>query len=702
MATTKPFAPVRNVKIPLHAAGILALGLTAWTGQAVAALPLDTAGLIGHWDFEEDSGAVVKDVSGHGLDGAIQGQVIRAGGLRGKALFLNGSTRAVVPFKSILNQQQFTLISWVKSSERNEWQTFVSRQVPAGHPINYRLQISGMDGTKWNFAPHCAIMGYWNPDPSPDSGNVIGTTDVSEGRWHQVAGTFDGTYMKIYVDGRLEGTHHQDIPPTANDAEPLTLGASNFRNGSYFLHGLMDEVSIYNRPLSGAAIAAEYAGKHPEVHLGMRTHYGSPGDTLVVPLYLANFLGESLSSAQFKLRFDSLVVKLIDVAVDSGLGKDWPLHAWDKNDGNAVPVALGGAAVPFGYGEGELLRFTFVIKSDAAEGSVSALDLSDVKLDENGQIRPTVLPGRILVTKPKILYGDVDGNGEVNTADAVLIVRHVAGLLSLPDTSLPAFTLEAADVSGNGEITSYDGALVFQYSLGLIDRFPVEGAKSGPIVKELLKRASAAASSLTLEGPAPISGRPNYYRYRLQGAGLKGLLSGEFRFQVSNPIVNVAQVTSGVKGYKLTQRYVQGQETLEMVLATNDDVDQDQVTVLDIEVQMLADAGGPGLTLQSVYLDEGKFQIPGIITRVRPTESAKGANASFLTVEGKSLWIDAAAGKSLRVEAFDLGGRKLFQRDWAAAPVRVQLLRPRAARGVTWIRVTIDGVVRIRVIAALD
>jgi hypothetical protein len=59
------------------------------------------------------------------------------------------------------------------------------------------LQISGTDGTQWNFASHRPIMGYWNPAPDPDSGNVIGTTDVSEGRWHQVAGTFDGIHRKM-------------------------------------------------------------------------------------------------------------------------------------------------------------------------------------------------------------------------------------------------------------------------------------------------------------------------------------------------------------------------------------------------------------------------------------------------------------------------------------------------------------------------
>lgn len=675
---------------------------SGFPGSIRAGLPLDTNGLIGHWDFEEDSGAVVNDVSGHGLNGTIQGAVIRAGGFRGKALFLDGSTRAVVPFDSILNQKKFTLISWVKSSERTSWQTFLSRQVPEGHPINYRLQISGTDGTKWNFAPHRPIMGYWNPEPSPDSGNVIGTTDVSEGRWHQVVGTFDGVYEKIYVDGKLEGTHHQDVPPVADDTEPLTLGASNYRGGSYFLTGLMDEVSIYDRALDAAAIKAEFEGKSPEVNLGMRAHFGKPGDTVTVPLYLANFLGESLSSAQFTLRFDSSIAILVGVAVDSGLGKDWPLLEWDQNGGNAVAVAMGGAPVPFGYGEGELLRFRFVIKPGVPAGNVTALDLSDVKLDENGAVKATVLPGRILVTRPASLYGDVDGNGEVVMHDANKIILHVIGLLPLPDTSLPDFTLETADVSGNGEITSYDAALVFQYGMGLIDRFPVESATEDGPRPALAKTAAASrmqASSLALEGPVSMGG--NLYRYRIRGKGLRGLLSGQFGFRISDPVVKITRVGSGVKGGRLAQSYVTGGSRLELALSTNDDVDQDQVDVLEIDAEHATGASGAGITLVSAYMDEGRFQGAGIATRLGQAGKSRVASAPSMTMAGKLLRIRIASGERLRIEAFDMRGKRIFLREFATAPDQVELSRSELPKGMIWLKATAQAGSAVRAFANL-
>jgi hypothetical protein len=545
-------------------------------------------------------------------------------------------------------------------------------------------------------------MGYWNPEPDPDSGNVIGTTDVSEGRWHQVVGTFDGIYEKMYVDGKLEGTHHQDVPPVANDTEPLTLGASNYRGGSYFLTGLMDEVSIYDRALGAAAIEAEFRGKHPEVNLGMRTHFGGPGDTVTVPLYLANFLGESLSSAQFTLRFDSSIATLIDVAVDSGLGKDWPLHEWDHNGGNAVAVAMGGAPVPFGYGEGELLRFRFVIRPGVPAGNVTALDLSDVKLDENGSIKPTVLPGRILVTRPDDLYGDVDGNGEVDMHDANKIMLHVIGLLPLPDTSLPAFTLKTADVSGNGGITSYDAALVYQYGLGLIDRFPAEsdtGTGARPALAKTAASSRMQASSLALEGPVSMGG--NHYRYRLRGTGLRGLLSGEFEFRISDPVVKITRVNSGVKGGRVAQRYVAGGSSLELALSTNDDVDQDQVDVLEMEAEHAPGASGAGLALVSAYMDEGRFRGEGIATRLISAEAGKAAAAPSLTLAGKFLRIRTAAGEPLRIEAFDLRGKRIFLREFPSAPAGIGLSRSELPGGMIWLKVSSPSGSAIRAFANL-
>ncbi len=62
--------------------------------------------------------------------------------------------------------------------------------------------------------------------------------------------------------------------------------------------------------------------------------------------------------------------------------------------------------------------------------------------------------------------GDVNGDGEVNSVDASLILQLNAGLIA----SLPC--QEAADVNGDGAVTTEDAALILQFTAGFIESFP--------------------------------------------------------------------------------------------------------------------------------------------------------------------------------------------------------------------------------------
>jgi len=70
----------------------------------------------------------------------------------------------------------------------------------------------------------------------------------------------------------------------------------------------------------------------------------------------------------------------------------------------------------------------------------------------------------------QIIYGDVDGNGEISAYGAALTAQAAVGLITLT-----AEQIQAADVSGEGEVSAYDAALIAQKAVGLINKFPVEG-----------------------------------------------------------------------------------------------------------------------------------------------------------------------------------------------------------------------------------
>jgi hypothetical protein len=71
--------------------------------------------------------------------------------------------------------------------------------------------------------------------------------------------------------------------------------------------------------------------------------------------------------------------------------------------------------------------------------------------------------------EPEGLLGDVNGDGEVNTTDAKLVMQYDLGLID--ETGLD---LSVADVNGDGAVNTTDAKLIMQLDLGLIDKFPAE------------------------------------------------------------------------------------------------------------------------------------------------------------------------------------------------------------------------------------
>ena len=67
----------------------------------------------------------------------------------------------------------------------------------------------------------------------------------------------------------------------------------------------------------------------------------------------------------------------------------------------------------------------------------------------------------------KVLLGDVNGDGQINTRDAKLIMQYELGLIDESKVNLTA-----ADVNGDGQINTRDAKLIMQLELGLITEFP--------------------------------------------------------------------------------------------------------------------------------------------------------------------------------------------------------------------------------------
>lgn len=76
--------------------------------------------------------------------------------------------------------------------------------------------------------------------------------------------------------------------------------------------------------------------------------------------------------------------------------------------------------------------------------------------------------GELTVCDNRIKYGDVNGDGEVNSVDAAIVSRASLGIYTLGESQLVF-----ADVNGDGAVNSVDAAMITRYVLKILSDFPV-------------------------------------------------------------------------------------------------------------------------------------------------------------------------------------------------------------------------------------
>ena len=198
-------------------------------------------GLVGAWSFDEGSGTVVADSSGHGRNGSIVDATWDTG-IQGSALMFNGISSYVNidGFKGInavdLVQQPFTISNWIKTTsgegEMVTWGTNAARQ-----RLTWRINENTLR------TEHA-------------SGNLRGNTPVNDDEWHHVALVVtEGANLtvpatQIYLDGQPDGTFSGSGNPYELTPDvDVTIGMSGPQGGRFFT-GLIDEVMIYDRALT--------------------------------------------------------------------------------------------------------------------------------------------------------------------------------------------------------------------------------------------------------------------------------------------------------------------------------------------------------------------------------------------------------------------------------------------------------------------
>jgi hypothetical protein len=203
-------------------------------------------GLVAAYGLNEGSGTSTDDASGNGHGGTLEnGQSWTSAGKYGNALLLNG----VSDFVSILDSPTLSLGStgtieaWVKPDVLGRWHSLLAKGAANSDPVhNYALEITNQNVFR-------CILGDGASSMVVDS-----AVPAVAAQFTHVACAWDGTTVRLYINGALNSSRPQTLTPAANAAQ-LYLG--QFGGNSDRLQGTLDEVRIYARALTDAELQTD-------------------------------------------------------------------------------------------------------------------------------------------------------------------------------------------------------------------------------------------------------------------------------------------------------------------------------------------------------------------------------------------------------------------------------------------------------------
>jgi len=271
MHTTTPTGPLMHVSLSVF------LLLTMVVSGTTAASVQPPAGLVSWWDGDAVAGTTAKDIH-DGNDGTLMGGVNIAPGIVGNAFQFDGSSGNIM----IAHETAFDFTTGVSadawvfiSGGDGNYQSVVNKGYYSGGPFELRMT---REGDPYPFILGCPDKHVIYFAVTTNNGLQSAGACITKGVWHHVAGTYDGTAVRFYLDGQIPvspngtlGEVLQSGTLIQNDL-PVSIGW----NGAFgeVWAGLIDEVQIFNRALTAAEVQSIFAA-------------GSAGQCKTLPCSLA-------------------------------------------------------------------------------------------------------------------------------------------------------------------------------------------------------------------------------------------------------------------------------------------------------------------------------------------------------------------------------------------------------------------------------
>ena len=206
-------------------------------GVAVTVSNVTATGLVAAYGFGEGTGTSTADASGSGNNGAISGASWSTAGHAGNALSFDGVNDWVtVPDAASLDLTSgMTLEAWVfPTALGTSWRTVVFKE-QAGN------LVYGLYANRQTTRPNSQVF------VAGAVRDVDGTAGLPLNAWSHLATTYDGSFLRLYLNGTQVAQLAQ-TGPISTSTGVLRIGGNGI--WSEWFAGRIDDLRVYNRALT--------------------------------------------------------------------------------------------------------------------------------------------------------------------------------------------------------------------------------------------------------------------------------------------------------------------------------------------------------------------------------------------------------------------------------------------------------------------